>query len=147
MIALPTFRRKVDGIKRRGEPVSEEVADQTERLDPVGIVAGVCQEVGSAEWPKKRAGDNRRSVRVGKATVAMVLNGLGSSRRQRYPVSQSFENKPVEHVLGEGRMADLLNNDGLGRTLDWLSEHNGTTLCAGVALPTTCAMSSHLWSR
>src|SRR6266699_3248411 len=62
----------------------------------------------------------RRSVSVGKATVAMILNGLGFSNRQLYLVPQYFENKPVEHLLGEGITADMLNDDCLGRTLDWL---------------------------
>jgi transposase len=114
--------------------VSQEVEYQTERLDHLGIVAGVCQEAGIAEWLDKQAGDNRRSVSVGKATVAMVLNGLGFSNRQLYLVPQYFENKPVEHLLGEGITADMLNDDCLGRTLDWLYEHDVTTLFAGLAL-------------
>jgi len=114
--------------------VSQEIAYQTERLDHLGIVAGVCQEAGIAEWLDKQAGDTRRSVSVGKATVAMVLNGLGFSNRQLYLVPQYFENKPVEHLLGAGITADMLNDDCLGRTLDWLYEHDVTTLFAGVAL-------------
>jgi hypothetical protein len=81
--------------------VSEEVEYQTERLDHLGIVAGVCQEAGIAEWLDKQAGESRRSVSVGKATVAMVLNGLGFSNRQLYLVPQYFENKPVEHAVRE----------------------------------------------
>ena len=114
--------------------MSQEVAYQIERLDHLGIVAGVCQEAGIAEWLDKQAGENRRSVSVGKATVAMVLNGLGFSNRQLYLVPQYFENKPVEHLLGEGITADMLNVDCLGRTLDWLYEHDVTTLFAGLAL-------------
>jgi transposase len=114
--------------------VSQEVEYQTERLDHLGIVAGVCQEAGIAEWLDKQAGDNRRSVSIGKATVAMVLNGLGFSNRQLYLVPQYFENKPVEHLLGAGISADMLNDDCLGRTLDWLYEHDVTTLFAGLAL-------------
>jgi len=114
--------------------VSQEVEYQTERLDHLGIVAGVCQEVGIAEWLDKQAGQDRRSVSVGKATVAMILNGLGFSNRQLYLVPQYFENKPVEHLLGEGITADMLNDDCLGRTLDWLYEHDVTTLFAGLAL-------------
>jgi transposase len=114
--------------------VSQAVEYQTERLDHLGIVAGVCQEAGIAEWLDKQAGENRRSVSVGKATVAMVLNGLGFSNRQLYLVPQYFENKPVEHLLGEGITADMLNDDCLGRTLDWLYEHDVTTLFAGLAL-------------
>ncbi|GAC1639803.1 MAG: IS1634 family transposase [Ktedonobacteraceae bacterium] len=114
--------------------MSQEVEYQTERLDHLGIVAGVCQEAGIAEWLDTQAGENRRSVSIGTATVAMVLNGLGFSNRQLYLVPQYFENKPVEHLLGEGITADMLNDDCLGRTLDWLYEHDVTTLFAGLAL-------------
>jgi transposase len=114
--------------------VPEEVAYQTERLDHLGIVAGVCREVGIAEWLDERAGEQRRDVRMGTATVAMILNGLGFSNRQLYLVPQYFENKPVEHLLGKGITADMLNDDCLGRTLDWLYEHDVTTLFAGLAL-------------
>jgi transposase len=113
--------------------VSQEVEYQTQRLDHLGIVAGVCKEVGIAEWLDKRAGENRRSVSVGTATVAMILNGLGFSNRQLYLVPQYFENKPVEHLLGKGITADMLNDDCLGRTLDWLYEHDVTLLFAGLA--------------
>jgi transposase len=113
--------------------VSQEVEYQTERLDHLGIVAAVCQEAGIAEWLDKQAGENRRGVSIGKATVAMILNGLGFSNRQLYLVPQYFENKPVEHLLGEGITADMLNDDCLGRTLDWLYEHDVTTLFAGLA--------------
>jgi transposase len=114
--------------------VLQEVEYQTERLDHLGIVAGVCREAGIAEWLDERAGDQRRSVSMGTATVAMILNGLGFSNRQLYLVPQYFENKPVEHLLGEGISADMLNDDCLGRTLDWLYAHDVTTLFAGLAL-------------
>ena len=81
--------------------MSQEREYQTERLDHLGIVAGVCQEAGIAEWLDKQAGKSHRSVSVGKATVAMVLNGLGFSNRQLYLVPQYFENKPVEHAVRE----------------------------------------------
>ena len=48
-----------------------------ERLDHLGIVAGVCQEIGLAAWLDAQAPGNRQQVSVGTATVAMVLNGLG----------------------------------------------------------------------
>ena len=115
--------------------MSPEVEYQTERLDHLGKVAGVCREAGIAEWLDERAGDQRRSVSIGTATVAMILNGLGFSNRQLYLVPQYFENKPVEHLLGEGITADMLNDDCLGRTLDWLYEHDVTTLFAGLARP------------
>lgn len=112
--------------------MSQEVEYQTQRLDHLGIVAGVCREAGIAEWLDKLAGESRRDVSIGTATVAMILNGLGFSNRQLYLVPQYFENKPVEHLLGEGITADMLNDDCLGRTLDWIYEHDVTILFAGI---------------
>ncbi len=104
-----------------------------ERLDHLGIVARVCQEIGLAAWLDAQDPGSRQQVSVGTATVAMVLNGLGFSNRQLYLVPQFFANKPVEHLLGAGITADQLNDDCLGRTLDWLYAHDLTKLFAGIA--------------
>jgi transposase len=104
-----------------------------ERLDHLGIVAGVCQEIGLAPWLDAQECGSRQQVSVGRATVAMVLNGLGFSNRQLYLVPQFFANKPVEHLLGAGITAEMLNDDCLGRTLDWLYAHDLTKLFAGIA--------------
>ena len=68
--------------------MSAEVEYQTERLDHLGIIAGVCKEVGIAEWLDKLAGGNRRGVSVGTATIAMILNSLGFSNRRVYLVPE-----------------------------------------------------------
>lgn len=81
--------------------------------------------------PKTLAIESR--VSVGTATVAMILNGLGWSLRQLYVVPQFFANKPVEHLLGPGITAEMLNDECLGRTLDWLYAHDLTKLFAGIA--------------
>jgi len=52
-----------------------------ERLDHLGIVAGVCQEIGLAAWLNAQDPANRQQVSVGTATTAMILNGLGFSNR------------------------------------------------------------------
>jgi transposase len=110
-----------------------DVSYTPERLDHLGIVAGVCQEIGLAEWLDGQAERSRQRVSVGTATVAMVLNGLGFSNRRLYLVPQFFENKPVERLLGDGVKAENLNDDCLGRTLDRLYEHDVTRLFAGIA--------------
>src|SRR5205809_6269582 len=104
-----------------------------ERLDHLGIVAGVCKEIGLASLLDAQEPEKRQQVSVGTATVAMVLNGLGFSNRQLYLVPQFFANKPVEHLLGPGIIAEMLNDDCLGRTLDWLYAHDPTKLFAGIA--------------
>src|SRR5258708_6221310 len=106
-----------------------------ERLDHLGSVAGVCQEIGLAPWLDEQDPTNRQKVSVGTATTAMILNGLGFSNRQLYLVPQYFANKPVEHLLGRGITAEMLTDDCLGRTLDWLYAHHPTKLFAAIAHP------------
>jgi transposase len=112
-----------------------EPAEQytNERLDHLGIVAGVCQEIGLAAWLDAQDPGSRQQISIGTATIAMILNGLGFSNRQLYLVPQYFANKPVEHLLGAGIRAEMLNDDCLGRTLDWLYAHDPTKLFAGIA--------------
>jgi transposase len=105
-----------------------------ERLDHLGIVAGVCREIGLAEWLDAQDTQSHERVSVGTATVAMILNGLGFSNRRLYLVPQFFATKAVERLLGPGITAEDLNDDCLGRALDWLYAHDPTTLFAGIAL-------------
>src|SRR5260370_12801802 len=105
-----------------------------EHLKHLGIVAEVCRQIGVAEWLDQQDPTNRQQVSVGTATVALVLNGLGFSNRRLYLVPQFFADKPVEHLLGPGIMAQDLNDDCLGRTLDWLYAQDVTRLFAGLAL-------------
>ena len=104
-----------------------------EHLNHLGVVAEVCRDIGVAAWLDEQEPTHRQQISVGTATVAMVLNGLGFSNRQLYLVPQFFADKPVEHLLGAGIVAEALNDDCLGRTLDWLYTHDVTTLFAGLA--------------
>jgi transposase len=103
------------------------------RLDHLGIVAGLCREIGIAEYLDARDEHIHERVSVGTATVAMLLNGLGFANRRLYLVSQFFKTKPVAHLLGLGITAEDLNDECLGRTLDWLYTHDVTALFAGLA--------------
>lgn len=69
-----------------------------ERLDHLGIVAGVCQEMGLARWRDAPEPTRRQNVSVGTATTAMILKGLGFSNRQWSVVPPSVENTPVEQL-------------------------------------------------
>src|SRR5947199_9933097 len=107
--------------------MSESIEYQTERLDHLGRVAGVCREAGIAAWLDAQAGANRRDVSVGTAEVAMILNGLGFANRQLYLVPQYVANKPIEHLLGDGITADMPNSDCLGPSLEWSCKRDPTT--------------------
>ena len=81
--------------------------------------------------PKTRTIESR--VSVGTATGALILNGLGESLRHLSLVPQYCANQPVEDLLGTGISAEMLKDDGLGRTLDWLYAHDPRKLFAGIA--------------
>ncbi len=56
----------------------------TQRLDHLGIVAGVCQEIELIQRIDVQVGLSRRHVSVGEAVQAMVLNALGFTSRALY---------------------------------------------------------------
>jgi transposase len=104
-----------------------------ERLDHLGIVAGVCQEIGLVEYFDRLDDQVHARVSLGQAVLAMVLNGLGFSNRRLYLVSQFFAHKPIRRLIGPGITPDDLNDDCLGRALEWLTAHDLTALFAGLA--------------
>ena len=99
-----------------------------ERLDHLGMVAGVCQEIGLVDYFDGLDEREHARVSLGQAVLAMVLNGLGFSNRRLYLVPQFFMHKPVERLLGMGITAEDVNDDCLGRALDWLTAHDLTAL-------------------
>ena len=106
-----------------------------ERVDHLGLVAGVCQEIGLVEYFDGLDDQAHARVSLGQAVLAMVLNGLGFSNRRLYLVPQYFAHKPIERLIGSGITAEELNDDCLGRSLDWLTAHDLTALFAGLANP------------
>jgi len=104
-----------------------------ERVDHLGLVAGVCQEIGLVEYFDGLDEQAHARVSLGQAVLAMVLNGLGFSNRRLYLIPQFFEHKPIERLIGPGITSEDLNDDCLGRALDWLTAHDLTALYAGLA--------------
>jgi transposase len=94
-------------------------------LDHLGVVAGMCDELGIAELIDRvivQDGD-KRTVSVGTGVKAMILNGLGFVNRARYLTPLFFEGKPLDRLLGPGIQAEHLNDDVLGRHLEALYEY------------------------
>jgi len=97
-------------------------ADQfhTERLDHLGIVAGMCDEIDLVARIDAAAPSRMSSPTVGQAVKAMVLNALGFVGRPLYLTPEFFKTKPVDLLIGEGVRAADLNDHNLGRALDAL---------------------------
>jgi len=106
---------------------------QSQRLDHLGIVAGICKEIGLAETIDAQLADTGRKVSVGHAVQAMILNGLGFVSRPLYLSPEFFHNKPVDLLVGAGIAASDLNDDCLGRALDQLFKQGVTEVFASVS--------------
>src|SRR6476620_8609138 len=90
----------------------------TQRIDHLGIVAGICQQIDLIGQIDQIVGSSGRKVSIGQAIQAMVLNGLGFVNRPLYLTPEFYANKPVEVLIGPGITAEDLNDDCLGRSLD-----------------------------
>lgn len=80
-------------------------------MDELEIVELVNRQLGE---------DPRERVSAGVVVKAMILNGLGFVSAPLYLFSQFFAGKASEHLLGEGVLAEYLNDDRIGRVLDAL---------------------------
>ena len=105
---------------------------ETQRIDHLGIVAGVCDEVGLISAIDEVVGLTKRKVSCGMAVQAMVLNALGFSGRALYLMPQYLHNKPVDLLIAPGLKAEDFNDDSLGRCLDQLFETGVTKVFAHV---------------
>jgi transposase len=110
-----------------------EVTYSTQSLDHLGIVAGICRQIGLIEQIDACVGTTGRKVSVGEAVQAMVLNALGFVGRALYLTPEFFSNKPVDLLIGEDLTAEDFNDDSLGRAMDMLYEIGITEVFARVA--------------
>jgi transposase len=80
---------------------------RTPILDHLGLVAGMCAELGITEVIDQATQQNpeMRIVTAGHAVKAMVLNGLGFLNQQRYLVPHFFQNKPRARLITPGMQA------------------------------------------
>ena len=71
-----------------------------ERLDHLGIIAGVIKDLGIIEMIDARIQpDDQEDITTGEAVAGMILNGLGFSDRPLSLTPQFFANKPVALLL------------------------------------------------
>jgi transposase len=91
-------------------------------LDPLGLVAGMCDELGIGEVLDRATHQNpdMRDLTGGEAVKAMVLNGLGFINHALYLVPRFFQNKPTTRRMAPRVTPAQLNDDALGRALDTL---------------------------
>lgn len=106
---------------------------ETTRIDHLGIVAGICQEIGLIERIDAQVNANGRKVSCGQATQAMILNALGFVGRAMYLMPDYLHNKPVDVLIDPSLKAEDFNDDSLGRCLDDLYTAGATEVFYQVA--------------
>lgn len=106
---------------------------ETQRLDHLGILAGISQEIGLIEAIDQQVGAVQRKISCGQAVQAMVLNALGFSSRAMYLMPDYLRNKPIDLLIAPGLSAEDFNDDTLGRSLDDLYTAGVTELFAKIA--------------
>ena len=108
---------------------------RVERLDHLGIVAGVIHDLGIIEMIDSRIEpDEREEISTGEAIAGMILNSLGFSNRPISLTPQFFENKPMALLFRDGVSADSFNRFKLGRSLDDAFSYGCDMLFSEIAL-------------
>jgi len=103
-------------------PMAPPLQYQSYTWDHLGLVAGMCDELGIAERIDRVIvqDHHKRPVSVGPGVKAMILNGLGFVNRALALTPHFCEGKPLARLLGPGIQAAHLNDEVLGRHLDEL---------------------------
>lgn len=113
--------------------MSVENAFKVSQIQHLGIVAGMCNEIGLIKTIDRFIPKPKRKVSLGRSVQAMILNGLGFTGRALYLTPEFFRNRPVETLIGEGLTAEDLHDDCMGTALDALYEYGITELFYHVA--------------
>jgi transposase len=107
------------------------VQASAERLDHLGLVAGVIKEVGLVELIDERIGtDPRENISTGESIAGMIINGLGFSSKPLSLTPQFFQNKAVSTLFREDVQADDFNANKLSRSLDKVHQYGVESLFA-----------------
>ena len=92
---------------------------EVERLDHLGVIAGVIKDLKLVEFVDDRIPrDTREEISCGEAVAGMIINGLGFSDRPLTLTPQFFENKALSSLFRPGMNAESFNRFKLGRALD-----------------------------
>ena len=108
----------------------------TKNIDHLGLVAGMCDEIGIVDLIDDACGDQakNKNLTYGQCVKCMILNGLGFIGRTLYLYSEYFEDKPVEHLIGANVLPEQIDDNVLGRTLDKLFSLGVTELYTKIAM-------------
>jgi transposase len=114
----------------------KKIQVKTQNLDHLGVVAGMCEEIGLVGLIDKECGQQAKNKHLtfGECVKCMILNGLGFVGRTLYLYSEYFEDKPTDILINPAAKHYHVDDNVLGRTLDKLFQIGVTDLYTRVAL-------------
>lgn len=105
-----------------------------ERIDHLGIIAGVIQDLNLIELIDERippmADEN---ITTGEAIAGMLLCGLGFSDRPLTLTPQFFASRPIGYLLGRDLDPEYFNRFKLGRSLEEVYDYGCDVLFAEIS--------------
>lgn len=108
---------------------------ESKDLGHLGLVAGMCYELGISRVISQAIPTNGRLISHGESVMAMILNGLGFVNQRLYLTPYFFQNKPLEQLFKTViPTASQLNESTLGRTLDAIYNYGIESLYLQCAL-------------
>ena len=108
---------------------------EVQRIDHLGIVAGVIHDLKIVDMINERIStDQREEISTGEAVAGMIINGLGFSDRPMTLTPQFFQNKAMELLFRPGVQADHFNRFKLGRALDACYEYGCDNLFSEISM-------------
>ena len=106
-----------------------------ERLDHLGIIAGVIKDLKIVELIDARLGTYEgESLSAGETVAGMIINGLGFSNKPLSLTPLFFKHCPLWLLFHEGVKADDFNRFKLGRILDRCYGYGTELLFAEISL-------------
>ena len=107
---------------------------ESKRLDHLGLVSGMIEELGLVDVVDGAlGGDQPSKLSPGMCLKAMIINGLGFTTRPLYLSASFFETKAVEQLLGPGILASDITDQRLGEFLESCYEYGCTKLFSQIA--------------
>lgn len=107
---------------------------ESKRLDHLGLVSGMYEELGLGEVVDQALGVNpQANLSPGMCLKAMIVNGLGFTTRPLYLSASFFETKAVEQLLGRGISASEITDQQLGNFLERCYAYGCTRLFSQIS--------------
>src|SRR5947209_5166056 len=114
MVTRGIFGYPPASVRAAGGYPMDTTTFTTQRLDHLGMAAGICRHIQLIEQIDAPVGPSGRKVSVGEAVQAMGLKALGFASRALYLTPEFFANTPVGLLIREGLEAADLHDDSLG---------------------------------